>query len=250
MRAARRQRPAAFLASAGKVTLAAALGLLAAACEDRNPLDRRRLDDASAVQLSDPELRHPVAFRKGTETLDVEVPPGADGLSGNQHVDVYRFLERYKHEAVGRLVISVPDDARDKAAIARSVQGIHDHVTAAGIDYRMRSGGRAQRLDGTPAIRLAYQRPLAVPPRCGRWPENLVRNDERIPDANWGCATQRNLAVMVDNSRDLRQPQAEDPRSGERRSATWSAYIGAPSNPAADTGGDSAKKASAAAAKP
>lgn len=248
MRAARRERPAALLASAVKVTLAAACGLLASACEDRNPLDHRRLDNASAVGLSDPELRHPIRFRKGTESLDVEVPPGAEGLSGNQHVDVYRFLQRYKHQAVGRLVISVPGDARDKAAIARSVQGIHAHVVAAGIDYRMRPGGREQRLDGTPAIRLAYQRPLAVPPNCGRWPENLARNEERIPYVNWGCATQRNLAVMVDNARDLRQPQAEDPRSGERRSTTWSAYVGAAPKPDAEAG-DAGKKAGSTAAK-
>jgi pilus assembly protein CpaD len=79
---------------------------------------------------------------------------------------------------------------------------------------------------------------VAVPPDCDRWPENVGRNEERIPYPNWGCATQRNMAVMVDNARDLRQPQAEDPRSSERRSATWSAYVGSAPTPAADAGGD------------
>jgi pilus assembly protein CpaD len=219
---------------------------LLAACEDRNPLERRRLDNAAAVGLSDPELRHAVRFRRRTESLDVEVPAGAEGLSSNQHADVYRFLDRYKHEAVGRLVISVPGAATDRAAIARSVQGIQAHVGAAGIDYRMLRGGRDHRLDGTPAIRLAYQLPAAVPPDCGDWTENVGRNEERIPYPNWGCATQRNVAVMVDNARDLRQPQAEDPRSGERRSASWSAYVRSMLRPEADIG-DGTKSAEPAA---
>jgi pilus assembly protein CpaD len=66
------------------------------------------------------------------------------------------------------------------------------------------------------------------------------RNEDRIPYPNWGCATQRNLAVMVDNARDLRQPQGEDPRAGERRSVSWSAYAGSRSN--SDASSEAAKK--------
>jgi pilus assembly protein CpaD len=236
------RRPRAASRSLGRnLALVAAFGLFLSACDDRHGLEHRRLDNATAVGLSNPELRHPVGFRKQAETLDVEVPPEADGLSANQRIDVYRFLQRYKHEAVGRLMISVPNDAGDRAAMAKSVQGIQAHVASAGIDYRMRRGGREQNLDGSPAIRLAYQRPVAVPPTCDRWPENVGRNEERIPYPNWGCATQRNIAVMVDNARDLRQPQAEDPRSGERRSAAWSAYAGSSPRADSDPGANSKK---------
>lgn len=238
MKVAQQRLPAAPGLSARKLALAAACGLLVSACDDGSQLGHHRLDNASAVGLSNPELRHPIAFKRRAESLDVEVPAGAEGLSANQHVDVYRFLQRYKHEAVGRLVISVPSEARDRAAITRSVQGIQAHVAAAGIDYRMLRGSQGPRLGDAPSIRLAYQRPVAVPPDCDRWPENVGRNEERIPYPNWGCATQRNIAVMVDNARDLRQPQAEDPRSSERRSATWSAYVGSAPTPAADAGGD------------
>jgi pilus assembly protein CpaD len=238
MKVAQQRLPAAPGLSARKLALAAACGLLVSACDDGSQLGHHRLDNASAVGLSNPELRHPIAFKRRAESLDVEVPAGAEGLSANQHVDVYRFLQRYKHEAVGRLAISVPSEARDRAAIARSVQGIQAHVAAAGIDYRMLRGSQGPRLGDAPSIRLAYQRPVAVPPDCDRWPENVGRNEERIPYPNWGCATQRNIAVMVDNARDLRQPQAEDPRSSERRSATWSAYVGSAPTPAADAGGD------------
>jgi pilus assembly protein CpaD len=232
-------------ATALTLTLAAACSLLVSACDERHQLEHRRLDNATAVGLSDPELRHPIGFARRAESLDVEVPAGATGLSANQHVDVYRFLRRYKREATGRLVISVPSGARDQAAIARSVQGIQAHVAAAGVDYRLRRGEREDHRSGAvPSIRLAYQRPVAVPPDCDRWPEDAGRNEERIPYPNWGCATQHNMAVMVDNARDLRQPQAEDPRSSERRSAAWSAYLGNAAKSDADAASDSSKKAS------
>jgi hypothetical protein len=54
--------------------------------------------------------------------------------------------------------------------------------------------------------------------------------------------------LMVDNARDLQQPQEEDPRSSERRSVTWSAYVGSGSSSGGDGGGD-AKKAAAPAVK-
>ena len=90
---------------------------------------------------------------------------------------------------------------------------------------------------------------MAVPPPCDQWTEDVGRNEARIPYPNWGCATQRNLALMVDNARDLQQPQEEDPRSSERRSVTWSAYVGSGSSSGGDGGGDAAKKAPASAVK-
>jgi pilus assembly protein CpaD len=208
-----------------------------------------RLDDATAVGLSNPELRHPVQFAAHVETLDVEVPVGAEGLSPGQHIDVYRFLQRYRRESNGRLVITVPGAPRDQASMAQSLQGIQRHVVEAGIDYRITSGKRQPSAE-TPLIRIAYRRPVAALPECDKWGENVGRNEERIPYPNFGCATQRNTALMVDNARDLQRPQDEDPRSSERRSVTWSSYVGVPQSGGGDSNGggsaDAAKKGPAA----
>ena len=130
---------------------------------DRGP----RLDDAQAVGLSNAELRHPIRFSARVETLDVEVPPDADGLSPNQDTDVYRFLKLYRREANSRLVISAPGGTRPPASIARSLQAIQRHVVDAGIDYRLTRGRRVPAME-VPTIRLAYRRPVAVPPACDK----------------------------------------------------------------------------------
>jgi pilus assembly protein CpaD len=218
------------------LALAGSCAVLLAACEEQ-----RRREDAIAVGLTNPELRHPIGFAEHRQSLDVEVPVGADGLSPNQHADVFRFLERYRREANSRLVILVPAAPRDPASIAQSLQDIQRHVVEARIDYRVGRGPQ-QSGAGVPTIRIAYRRPVAVPPSCDKWSENVGRNEARVPYPNFGCATQRNTAVMVDNARDLQRPQGEDPRSSERRGVTWSSYVGTPGKGDGD-GGDAAKKA-------
>jgi pilus assembly protein CpaD len=194
--------------------------VLLPACEEH-----RGPDDAVAVGLGKPELRHPIHFTAHTEVLDVEVPEGVEGLSANQHIDVYRFLDRYKREAKGRLVITAPAGPRDPASIAHSLRGIQRHVAEAGIDYRLTRTAKRRAAD-IPVIRLLYRRPVAVPPVCDKWGEDVGRNEARVPYPNFGCATQRNFAIMVDNARDLLRPQDEDPRASERRSVLWSGYAG------------------------
>jgi pilus assembly protein CpaD len=221
---------------------AAALGaVLLASCEDH-----RRASDTLGVGLGNPELRHPIQFSMRRVTLDVEVPVGAEGLSPNQHVDVYRFLERFKRDANGRLVIAVPASPPHVASMAQSLKDIQRKVVEAGVDYRLLSTAKQAAAD-VPAIRLAYQHPVAVPPVCDKWGENVAKNRERVPYPNFGCSTQHNLAVMVDNSRDLQRAQDEDPRAGERRSVTWSGYVsggkGGDGDGASAAGnGDTAKK--------
>jgi pilus assembly protein CpaD len=183
--------------------------------------------NATAVGLSNAEVRHPIGFAPRSESLEIEAPPGTEGLSPNQYVDVYRFLHRYQREAAGRLVIAVPSRGHDRAAVAGALRDIQRQVAEAGIDYRVVRGGHHDApVGGASFIRLSYPRPIAVPPQCGDWSEDLGRNEARIPYPNWGCATQHNLSVMVDNARDLGQPQIEDPRSSERRGVSWSAYTG------------------------
>jgi pilus assembly protein CpaD len=233
-----------------RLGVAALCALLFSACDGLRHWEGER--NAAAVGLSNPEVRHPIGFMARDESLAVEVPAGARGLSPNQQVDVYRFLHRYKRQATGPLAILVPANGRDRTAIGRSLRDIRGFAADAGIDYRVqRASAHDGPAGGPPAIRLAYQRPVAVPAPCDQWTEDVGRNDPRIPYPNWGCATQRNLAVMVDNARDLQQPQEEDPRSSERRSVTWSAYVGnsGASGGGGEGGGDASKKAPASAVK-
>jgi pilus assembly protein CpaD len=79
-------------------------------------------------------------------------------------------------------------------------------------------------------IRLSYPKISAVAGPCGLWPEDLgpsvanPRYNENKPYYNFGCASQRNLAAMIDNPADLVQPRPETPAYTIRRSAAFAKY--------------------------
>lgn len=216
---------------------AIAIALVLSGCRDHH-----RLDNVTASTLSNPETRHPIGFTPRTEALYVELAPADEGLSGNQQIDVLRFVERYKVEGTGRLTIAAPGSARGHLAASRSVRQVVEIARGAGLppdaiaEDRQRRG--ADRHGA--AVRLAYERPVAIAPLCGEWPEDLGETRERLPHANFGCATQRNLAMTVATARDLQMPQEEAQGAGERRTSLWTKYVGSSSGAGGGSGGPAA----------
>ena len=210
------------------------------------------VDDYTAAAINNPATHHPIGFGAEPETLFVEVGSSSRGLSANQEADVWRFIERYKAESSGSLRIAAPKSAGGHFAVSQSMRQVETLVNNAGIDPRAvlvtRYAGAGKH---GPAVKIDYDRTVAIAPECGDWSDDLGYNRERLPYNNFGCATQRNLALTVANGRDLTAPQQETPRSSERRSATWSEYVGAAGGGSGSSSSAGAPAASAAsAAKP
>lgn len=211
-------------------TAAAVMSIVLAACDDHRP----RLPDFMGVALNDVDARHPIGFIDHPEVLNIDAPPRGRNLSQNQSTDIYRFVARYKAEGVGRLSVSVPrhSDAGTSQVIAELGRILRDvEIAPARVVRTRHTDGRSLRS----VIRLSYATPQAIAPECGHWHRDVARDPERLNYPEFGCATQRNLAGMVANSRDLQRPQDEQPRSAERRSQTWSKYIEPEKDDAAGT---------------
>ena len=78
-------------------------------------------------------------------------------------------------------------------------------------------------------IRINYPKITASAGPCGLWPQDIgpsANRDyfENQPYYNLGCATQRNLAAMVDNPADLVQPRGEAPIYTMRRTTVVEKY--------------------------
>ena len=183
--------------------------------------DFHRLSSDEAWIESNPTLGHPIQFIERHEVLDIELPPRQQGLSRNQHVDVYRFGVRYSEQATGPIVVS-PPSKRYGDAHSPALAEVRRVLRQAGVPAERIAMGHPGR---GPLVTLAYDRPLAVAPQCGHWPRDVGRERERVLHPDFGCATQRNLAGMVVNARDLMTAQAETPASSERRMRTWSKYV-------------------------
>jgi pilus assembly protein CpaD len=79
------------------------------------------------------------------------------------------------------------------------------------------------------SIKINYTKMVAEAGPCGQWPSNLGPGQdsnytENRPYWNLGCASQRNLAAMVDNPSDLVQPRGESDGYAGRRSIAIDKY--------------------------
>ncbi len=208
---------------AGGVAAVAALCAMLAGCytardpEDPVPTDYRQ--------------RHPITLQEGHRTVEIFVGSSRGGLTPAQRADVLAFAQVWKRDATGGVVIDLPSGTPNAQAAADALHEIESILAAAGVPsqgiavrpYRPASPARLA------TIRLTYPRITAEAGPCGLWPHDLGPADAEVYDSNktywnFGCASQRNLAAMVENPADLAQPRGEVPVYEGRRAIVLDHY--------------------------
>jgi pilus assembly protein CpaD len=189
-------------------------------------------NDIVASVPEDYRLRHPIAIQEANQSIVVFVGHGRGGLSASQRADVIGLAQAWRREATGAIVADVPVNTPNAAAAADAFREIKSLLMAAGVPARGLTMHRYHPDDPRllAAIRLDYPRISAVAGPCGLWPEDLGPSiddpnySQNRDYYNFGCATQRNLAAMVDNPADLVQPRPETPAYTERRTEGFEKY--------------------------
>ena len=180
---------------------------------------------------NDYRLRHPIALKDGNRDVEILIGTSRGGLAATQRADVVAFAQAWKHEATGGLIIDMPSGTANERAAADTLPQIKSvlmaaGIPAAGIYVRAYHPANPMRLA---AIRLNYPKVVAEAGPCGLWPTDLgpgagAEYWENHPYWNLGCATQRNLAAVVDNPADLVQPRGEGPAYNARRTVVLDKY--------------------------
>jgi pilus assembly protein CpaD len=189
-------------------------------------------ETVTASVPNDYRLRHPIAVQEADRSIVIFVGQGRGGLSASQRADVMGLAQIWVREGTGAIVADVPVDTPNARAAASSFQEIRAVLAAGGVPSRGITSRHYHPDDPRTlaTIRLSYPRIVAVAGPCGLWPEDLgpsVMNPdyfENKPYSNFGCASQRNLAAMIDNPADLEQPRPETPAYTERRTAGFEKY--------------------------
>jgi len=174
--------------------------------------------------------RHPITVREGVQNVEVMVGRNRGGLTPSQRADVVSFAQGWRRESGSGIIIDVPKGGPTDRAAEDSMREIRSILTAVEVPsnavyvrhYRPTRYSLA-------SIRLNYSRLVAEAGPCGQWPSDLgpslkSGDIENRPFWNLGCATQRNLASMVDNPADLLQPRGEVPRYAPRRTTVLNRY--------------------------
>ncbi len=181
---------------------------------------------------ADYRQRHPIVVQEADQTINVFVGNGRGGLSASQRADIVSLWRTWLHEGTGVIVIDVPVHTPNARTAADSLREIRSLLAASGVPAH----GVTVRNFRSPdpqlfaPIRVSYPRIKADAGPCGVWPEDIgpsIKNKsylENTPYWNFGCATQRNLAAMVDNPTDLVQPRPETPAYTARRNIAFDKY--------------------------
>ena len=188
--------------------------------------------DTTASIPDDYRLRHPIAIQETHQTVNIFVGNTRGGLTAPQRADVIGLASVWLREGTGAIIAEVPVGTSNARAAADSFKEVRSLLNAAGVPPRriiVRQYHPADpRLFAT--IRLTYPRIGAVAGPCGVWPDDLgpsIKNRGYLnnkPYWNLGCATQRNLASMIDNPSDLVQPRPETPPYTARRMEGFEKY--------------------------
>ncbi|MCZ7642471.1 MAG: CpaD family pilus assembly protein [Pseudorhodoplanes sp.] len=196
---------------------------------------------------NDYRKRHPIALKEGERTVEVFVGNNRGGLTPVQRAegDVVRAdLATRKHRRCHRRsAVRHAERTRRRRSAARNPLDPHGlrHSPKA-VSVRPYATGA----DKLASIRLNYSKITAQVGPCGLWPEDLGPSNtpayqDNRPYWNFGCATQRNLAAMVENPADLVQPRGEIPAYTPRRTVVLDKYRKGESTPTTFNNDDKGK---------
>jgi pilus assembly protein CpaD len=185
----------------------------------------------TAIYPDDYRQRHPITLKEGRDTVELFVGPNRGGLTPSQRADVLSFAQNWRRDATSGVTIKVPRGGRIGRAAAESEREVVSILTASGMPRRAIFVRRYHLSSTTlPSIVISYSRLVAHAGPCGLWPHDLgpaadAAYNQNLPYWNLGCATQRNLAAMVDNPADLVQPRGETPAYEARRTVAIDRWV-------------------------
>ncbi len=224
-------RLAAIPNQAGTTRLLAIVGcaVMLAGCVS----DQATVRDQAALREvpQDIRQRHPIAIREGVQTVELFIGTRRAELTLQQRADVLGFAHTWRRDSAGGIIIDLPTGTSNEAAAAGALQEVRSILTNMGVppqDIAVRPY-RPEDPRTMATLRLNYPRMVASAGPCGMWPHDLGptidrEHSENLEYWNFGCASQHNLAALVDNPADLVQPRAEDPAYTPRRTTVVERY--------------------------
>jgi pilus assembly protein CpaD len=187
----------------------AAIGLLAAACD--------HVTNGPEAAFN-PVTRFPIAVEPRMATMRIPYDGPRMTADPNTAAQLERFAKDYLDRGTGSIAVSAT--RRNPQAASE----IADRLVALGIPRARIMVGNQDTADGSNDVRINYIRYEAQAPSCGDWSTNLAETSANLTSPNFGCATQKNLAAMVADPRDLVSPRPLDPDDAQRRLTVLEKY--------------------------
>ena len=194
-------------------TVAVLLAILPIAACQQGPMS------TGSVPLTVAE-RHPIGVAPERVVLDVEARGGA--LAPRDAAELETFILAYGQEGSGPLYVLAPN-GRDRGGAELIYAEARRIAHNGGIPVAAISYAGYDPIDRGAPVKLLYER-LVSAAVCGQWPTSTQQGPSNEPYYNFGCATQKNFAAMLEDPRDLDGPRPETPRDSSRRDVVFDKY--------------------------
>lgn len=168
---------------------------------------------------SDPAANHPITVEPSYREIKLGYG-GPDGMTTDDAIKFDAFLAEYRAHGNGSLGISVPAGASSRTATTFFAE----RAAATGISRDKILVSTHDVANGDQRVDVSFITYIARASACGDWSENMSFTAENHSARNLGCATQRNLAAMVSDPRDLLGPRRFDPANANRAQTIISNY--------------------------
>lgn len=154
-----------------------------------------------------------------TARFELAMSPGEGGLAWSQMGAFAAFIDGYRADGSGPLVVTVPDRIADPALADGAVSELFAYLDGRGIASHVIAAGEYD-AQGSPIapIIVSYMVYAAHAPReCENlgW-SNLAGEFDNRAYPRFGCATAANYAAMVGNAYDLVGPSSSAPADAGR----------------------------------
>lgn len=182
-------------------------------------------DDRPDLSMYDPRVAHPLSAEAKTAVLVIEVPVKGAGLGMNDRLRLDRFARDFGHGGDGPVEVMVGAAPGGEAEANAFAAEMARALAARGVQSSRIYGKvvvGAEVAPGTAVLRGRLWQ--AVVPECGNWSREASLDPLNSNMPNFGCATQRNIGLMVANPRDLVEPDHLQPHDGALSSRMLDRY--------------------------
>ncbi|SFU01331.1 pilus assembly protein CpaD [Pseudovibrio denitrificans] len=189
------------------------LGLWVAACKSQPSYVEQH-----SIADFDYRKRHPIIVTEAPENFDIPVSGELRNLNAATKTAVAAFGQEAKVDGNGIVEVLVPSGSANETAVRTVSPQIREALKNGGVSHDriiMRSYTVSDMAASAP-VRLSFMRIKGVVRNCGDWPDAMSGDSQNRDYHNFGCASQANLAAMVDNPNDLLRPRPLGPNDPAR----------------------------------
>ena len=167
---------------------------------------------------------HPITVDTQVVTMTLALDPTVEDLTAIDKARLRAFADAYMTSGHGTLTVTAPSGGADDLDGQERASDIRRYLNEVGVEWSQITGATYRSGEPSRDLILSYTHYVATPSECGDWSDERVRQYRNLRSANFGCATQNNLAVLVADPRDLVEPAAASSPDSAARVRAIGAY--------------------------